>query len=64
MLKQHIVNEGDTCVHCNLGTMVLRNGKYGDFLGCSEYPRCMNIKNFSKGMDDLEKQANKILRQK
>ena len=27
------------CPHCG-GRLVLRNGKYGQFYGCSNYPRC------------------------
>ena len=28
------------CKKCRQGYMVLRNGKHGDFLGCSNYPTC------------------------
>lgn len=36
---------GDKCeaLNCN-GHMVLRNGRYGEFLGCSNYPKCTNTK--------------------
>jgi len=27
------------CKECN-GYMIERKGKYGDFLGCSSYPKC------------------------
>jgi DNA helicase-4 len=30
------------CVACKQGTMVLRNGPYGEFLGCSRFPKCTN----------------------
>ena len=29
--------------------MVLKRGRYGQFLGCSGYPECKNIKNMQKG---------------
>ncbi len=31
--------EGDTCPFCG-AALLLRKGKYGDFWGCSAYPRC------------------------
>lgn len=31
---------GATCPACGYGTISKRVGKYGDFLSCSEYPRC------------------------
>jgi hypothetical protein len=33
----HIVSK--TCPKCN-GTLVLRSSRYGEFLGCSNYPKC------------------------
>lgn len=33
------ITPGDTCIRCG-GTIVLRHGKAGQFLGCSNYPRC------------------------
>lgn len=36
---------GSTCPHCS-GKIVLRNGKRGRFLGCSNYPKCR----FTKAM--------------
>jgi DNA topoisomerase-1 len=31
--------------------MVIKRGRYGQFLGCSGYPDCKNIKNIHKGKD-------------
>ena len=31
--------ENNICPKCG-GTLVERNGKYGTFLGCSNYPKC------------------------
>lgn len=36
----------DECRKCNVcqtGKLVLKNGRYGSFLGCSNYPECNNI---------------------
>lgn len=30
------------CQECEQGIMVKREGSYGEFLGCSNYPRCQN----------------------
>lgn len=48
-IKQHIATieknqetAGKICPKCG-GTLVERNGKYGPFLGCANYPRCRYI---------------------
>lgn len=49
--KEHINNirtqqwnlEYGVCPRCG-GNLVLRNGKYGEFFGCSNYPKCKFIK--------------------
>ena len=49
--KQHIQNihkmqdkiDNNICPRCNFN-LVLRQGKYGEFYGCSQYPRCKFIK--------------------
>lgn len=49
--KEHVENirtqkwntEHGICPRCR-GNLVLRNGKYGDFWGCSNYPKCKFIK--------------------
>ena len=33
------VKAGEVCPRCG-GELVLRKGKYGEFLGCKNYPRC------------------------
>lgn len=38
-----ILKEGQNCPNCLSGTIVRRNGRYGDFMACDNYPRCMNI---------------------
>lgn len=50
-MEEHVNNikmqkwnvEHGICPRCG-GTLVLRNGKYGEFLGCSNYPKCKFIK--------------------
>ncbi|OQY39357.1 MAG: DNA topoisomerase I [Candidatus Cloacimonetes bacterium 4572_65] len=36
------------CDKCNEGHFIVRWGRQGEFLGCSNYPECKNIKNFHK----------------
>ena len=31
---------GSACSSCGIGTLAARNGRYGPFLGCSEFPKC------------------------
>ena len=40
-----VSEEKTMCPHCNEGTLNLKLGKYGAFLGCSTYPICNYIKN-------------------
>ncbi|HLP79272.1 MAG TPA: topoisomerase DNA-binding C4 zinc finger domain-containing protein, partial [Acidobacteriota bacterium] len=39
-----IEGENAVCEKCGKGTMLLRKSMYGQFLGCSEYPKCKTIK--------------------
>lgn len=41
---------GVICDKCG-SPMVLRHGKFGDFLACSAYPKCKNIKNIQTNAD-------------
>lgn len=34
----------ETCRTCGQGTMVLRSGPHGEFLGCSRFPKCRGTK--------------------
>ena len=43
--------EGTVCPFCG-GTLVLRKGKYGEFWGCSAYPRCKFTRKTSKKSGD------------
>jgi DNA topoisomerase I len=35
---------GETCPECEIGQLVIREGKYGEFVGCSRFPECTYIK--------------------
>ncbi len=39
---------GKTCPKCGEGTLVVRRGKFGYFLGCSRYPECKHIEKIEK----------------
>lgn len=41
-----VVSE-EKCPECG-APLLIKKGKYGDFLGCSDYPKCHYIKNLSK----------------
>ncbi len=44
------VVEGRTCPKCESALLVKR-GKYGDFIGCSAYPKCRHIESLEKALD-------------
>jgi len=46
----------EVCEKCG-GKMVLRKGKYGPFLACSNYPECKNVKSLSGRSSSKGKQA-------
>jgi DNA topoisomerase-1 len=56
---QHIFFSGDdiekarTCPKCGVGKMGLKTGKFGAFLGCSNYPTCNNIVNLDQMMAEM-----------
>ncbi len=35
---------GEPCPECEVGELVVREGKFGEFVGCSRYPECSYIK--------------------
>lgn len=63
--EQERTQQQKICPYCN-GALVLRNGKYGGFYGCSNYPKCtytlndkidhMPIKKLPQIFDRLSKQ--------
>jgi DNA topoisomerase I len=40
--------QGKLCPKCQVGTMTLRKSLYGQFLGCSNYPKCKHIISLQK----------------
>jgi DNA topoisomerase-1 len=60
MAEQH--GEGQTCKVCNKGAMKLRNGRFGMFLGCDQYPTCKTIINIPKSKEEhKEHEAQKSM---
>lgn len=50
------------CPRCGYN-LVLRNGKYGNFFGCSNYPKCRFTKPIEhRNSDFLNKLAKKFIR--
>lgn len=43
ILKEDVPSSNNTCPKCG-GKLILRTGEYGQFYGCSNYPRCRFIK--------------------
>lgn len=51
--KSDIIEETGLCPKCG-GSLIERHGKYGKFMGCSNYPKCKYIKNEDeKKSDDI-----------
>jgi DNA topoisomerase-1 len=50
------------CPACGNGRLSLKLGKFGAFIGCSNYPECKHTKRFSvPGADGAEEQPTKVL---
>ncbi len=63
--KKNIMPEklsDEKCEKCG-SPMVIKTGRFGPFLGCSNFPECKNIKSMSKG-DTQEDEKLKTLREK
>lgn len=39
------------CLQCEIGEVYLREGKYGEFYSCSDFPICDWTMNFYEGED-------------
>jgi len=44
--EEIVVKDDDKCLKCG-GNLIEKSGKYGKFLGCSNYPKCRFTKNIS-----------------
>jgi DNA topoisomerase-1 len=49
------------CDKCGTGTLLLRDGKRGPWLGCSNFPKCRGMKNASKLEGDQLKQVEALI---
>ena len=56
MEKKEPEKTGESCPECG-NDLVIRNGKYGEFVACSNYPTCKYIKKEKKETDPQEKVA-------
>ena len=52
MEKKAPVSTGEVCPECG-GDLVIRKGKYGEFVACSNYPTCKYIKNEKKEVTEI-----------
>lgn len=41
-MKYGFDREDGSCLECKDGHAITRNGQYGEFHGCSNYPKCNN----------------------
>ena len=56
MEKKAPVSTGESCPDCG-NDLVVRKGKYGEFVACSNYPTCKYIKKEQKEEKDIKKVA-------
>ena len=54
MEKKAPEETGDVCPECG-NPLVIRNGKYGEFIACSNYPNCKYIKKEEKQVKEITK---------
>ena len=52
MEKKEAEKTGETCPECG-SDLVIRNGRYGKFTACSNYPACKYIKKEEKTITEL-----------
>ena len=52
MEKKEAETTGELCPECN-SPLVIRHGKYGEFVACSNYPECKYIKKCEKEVKEL-----------
>lgn len=61
-LEKHFhLNEDKQCSVCKKGVMLVKLGKYGSFIACSNYPECKNIVNNSTGTEEYVKEEARSL---
>ena len=52
MEKKEAEKTGETCPECE-SDLVIRKGKYGEFIACSNYPTCKYIKKEEKTVESI-----------
>ncbi|MBU1901445.1 topoisomerase DNA-binding C4 zinc finger domain-containing protein [Patescibacteria group bacterium] len=44
----------EVCPSCKKGLLVARTGKYGNFIGCSNFPNCKHTENIEQHIDNVK----------
>lgn len=44
---------GRKCTKCNKGEMIIKTGRFGEFIACDQYPECKNIENMVKYLEGV-----------
>lgn len=55
-LSEEELSKLEACPRCGKGKLRLRNGKFGEFYGCTDYPKC----NFTKPVSTNPSNAGKV----
>ena len=50
--KKEVVKTGEDCPECG-SPLVIRKGRYGEFIACSNYPKCKYIKQEAKEENEI-----------
>ncbi len=45
------VSTGETCPECGKGDLIIKEGRYGKFIACSNFPECKYTRNLETGVD-------------
>jgi DNA topoisomerase I len=65
-VKIEVEKTGEKCPECKKGELVIRMGRFGKFISCSEFPECKFKKNYIEKVDNLKcpdcKEGDVILR--
>ncbi|MBU1200306.1 type I DNA topoisomerase [Patescibacteria group bacterium] len=48
-----VVKTGRKCSKCGKGEMVVKTGRFGEFIACDQYPACKNIENIVKYLEGV-----------
>lgn len=56
-VKREGIPTGETCPDCGTGRLLMRFGRFGTFIGCSNYPECKYTRNPEEANAEEEKKA-------